>query len=113
MARQYNAIPTNTAPFLEKGIISRVWYFFLSSLWKGTPPSSESGVKVGVSPFGYIAPQRGFAIVQGGSVSLVQFSRDGMTNYTTGQTSGCFPLSQGDELLVTYSIAPTITWVPQ
>lgn len=111
--RQYNSIPQNPQNFLEKGVMARVWYFFLSSLWTGLPPSAESAVTVGTSPFAYTAKQRGFMIVQGGSVSLVQYSRDGVTNHTTGQTQGCFPLSQGDLLIVTYSVAPAMTWVPQ
>lgn len=111
--KQYNAIPQNTQAFLEKGVMARVWYFFLQGLWKGTPPSAESAIAAGVSPYTYTSASRGFLIVQGGTVSLVQFSRDGITNYTTGQTAGCFPLSQGDSLVVTYSVAPTLTWVPQ
>lgn len=112
-SRQYNAIPQNLQSFLHGKEMSRVWYFFLQGLWKGSPPSAESAVTPTASPFTYVAAERGFMIVTGGTVGVVQFSRDGSTNYITGQTAGCFPLSQGDTLILTYSVAPTMTWVPQ
>ncbi len=107
-----NALPNFNQPIVEKGVTSRAWYQFLQQLWKGTPPAAESSVTVGASPFTFTASQRGFVIVQGGTVSLVQFSRS-TTNYTTGQTSGCFPVSAGDSLIVTYSVSPNMTFVPQ
>lgn len=111
--RQYNAVPQNLESFLQGKAMSRVWYFFFTALWKGAPPADVSVVEPTGSPFTYKAPQRGFMIVNGGTVVLTQFSRDGGVNYVTGQTSGCIPLSQGDQLIVIYSAAPTLTWVPQ
>lgn len=111
--RQYNGLPQNPEPLLSGKLTSRVWYFFFQGLWKGAPPSAESLITPSASPFTYIAPSRGFLIVSGGTVVAVQYSRDGLSNYLTGQTSGCFPLSQGDRLIVIYSAAPTLTWVPQ
>lgn len=109
----FSAVPNYREPIVEKGVTGRTWYQFLVDVWKGKPPASESTVLATSSPFTYTAASKGFVIVQGGTVSLVQFSRNGTTNYTTGQTQGTFPLSQGDSLVVTYSVAPTLTWVPQ
>ena len=107
-----NALPNFQQPIAEKGVTSRAWYQFFQQLWKGVPPADESSVTVTASPFTYTASQRGFVIVNGGTVSLIQFART-TTNYTTGQTSGCFPLSSGDSLVVTYTGKPTMTFVPQ
>lgn len=107
------SLPTFDQPLSEKGVTSKVWYAFLSGLYRGIPPAAESAVTVGTSPFIYKAPQKGFAIVQGGTLSMVSYTRNGSTNYNTGATQGCFPLSAGDSLIVTFSVAPTITFVPQ
>ena len=107
-----NALPTFNQQILEGGRTSRVWYFFFQGLWNGIPPGAESKVVVTASPFGFIAPRGGFLIVQGGTVSSVSFSRDGITPHATGQTAGMFPLSKGDTLTVTYSSVPNLTFVP-
>jgi hypothetical protein len=52
-------------------------------------------------------------IVSGGTVSAIAFSRDNVTFYGVGSTSGVFWLSPYDYLRVTYSVAPTITLVPR
>ena len=107
-----NALPNFNQPLVEKGVTSRAWFQFFQQLWKGTPPGSEVPVTASASPFKYTAPNRGFLIISGGTVTLVQFARS-TTNYTTGQTSGCFPVSAGDSVIVTYSSAPLLTFVPQ
>lgn len=109
----FSAIPNYREPMSEKGATGRTWYQFMVDVWKGKPPASEGSVIPTSSPFTYTAQTKGFLIVQGGTVSLVQFSRNGTTNYSTGQTQGTFPLSQGDSLIVTYSVTPILTWVPQ
>lgn len=109
-----NALPNFNQQISDsKGITTRAWYQFLQQLWKGAPPSSEVAVPVYASPFTYSAAQRGFLIVNGGTVSMVQWSRDGKTNYVTGQTQGCFPLSSGDALVIVFSATPTLVFVPQ
>ena len=87
-----------------------MWYKFFSALYKGTPPSAETALVVGISPWSYSAPAKGFVIIRGGTVSAVTFSRSMTT--LTGQTAGIFPLAQGDVLTVSYSGLPTMTWVP-
>ena len=72
--------------------------------------SAASGVGVGPSPSAYTAPSNGFAIVAGGNVSAVLWSR-GATSASL-PAAGMFYLGTGDVLTVTYSVAPTITWVP-
>ena len=109
-----NALPNFSQSIADKGgSTNRAWYQFFQGIWKGLPPASESTITAPASPFIYSAAMRGFVIISGGTVTLVQFSRDGKTNYTTGQTQGCFPVSNGDSLTVTFSAAPSMTFVPQ
>ena len=109
---------TLTIPKFEQNIIDRnstnkQWYFFLQGLWKGTPPAAEAAVSVTASPMTYVASQRGFMVISGGTVSAIAFSRNGTTFYSSGETAGSFPLSFGDSLKVTYTGAPTMTFFPQ
>lgn len=106
-------LPNYRQALADKGNTSSPWYKFFSGLFTGKPPSAEVTVTVGTSPYTYTATQRGFLIVQGGTVSLIQWSRGGVANHTTGQTQGCFPVSAGDSLIITYTGAPNVTFVPQ
>ena len=66
------------------------------------------------SPFTY--QTTGFeadVIVSGGGVTLLEFSRDGTTWYSTGSFYGMFNLSFEDRVRVTYTAAPTMTLVPR
>lgn len=72
-------------------------------------PASQTA---GASPFVYTAPANGIVIVSGGTVSLVQYGRQG-TLTALGLTSGTFPIVQGDTVTVTWVVtAPTITFIP-
>lgn len=107
----YRAIPTYKTPLVIGENLSASWYRWMNDTDQGAPPSAEAAVAVGPSPFTYQAPKKGFLIITGGTVSAVQFRRVG--TYSTGQTAGMFPVSLGDALIVTYSGAPTMTFVPQ
>ena len=63
------------------------------------------------SPFSYTAPFNGSVIVTSGTVSHIAIKRQGVT-IDTGLTVGPFALSQADQLIVTYSGAPTMTFLP-
>ena len=104
------ALPTYTQPLQAGPNLSASWYRWMHDTDVGTPPSAETQVTVGASPFSYQAPKKGFLIISGGTVSLVQFTRIG--TYSTGMVSGMFPVSLGDTMTVTYSGIPTITFVP-
>lgn len=51
-------------------------------------------------------------VISGGTVSLIEFSRDGVTFDTVGAVAGQFLLNPGDMLQVTYQIAPTAASYP-
>lgn len=108
------SLPTFGTNIIEKEITSKVWYFFFQGLWKGQPPSSEVNVIVGASPYSYEATnQKGFVVISGGTVSDISISRDNVTFYTTGETTGVFPMSVSDHLRVTYTVLPVMTFFPQ
>lgn len=46
-------------------------------------------------------------VVAGGTVSLIEYSRDGSSWYPAGLVAGMFALASNDYLKVTYAIAPT------
>ena len=53
------------------------------------------------------------AVISGGGVSNLEFSRDGTNWYSTGSFYGAFALSSNDRLRITYSVAPTVTLIPR
>ena len=63
------------------------------------------------SPATLTAAVNGTYVLSGGTVSLVQFQRGTFTlNYTGSQYQ--FPVSAGDQLIITYTAAPTVTFIP-
>lgn len=106
----YQIAPTYEQPIIKNGQTTASWYRFFQGLFQGTPPSAELTLSVGGSPFSYTAPVKGFVILKSGTVSSVAFTRSVTT--LTGQTSGIFPLNQGDILTVTYTGLPSMIWVP-
>lgn len=113
MAQQFNQLPSYDETLTQKGNTTRGWYSFWSGIQTGQATGPISPVAPSVSPYSYKASQGGTLIIQGGTVSLVSLSRDGVTNFNTGQTQGLFPLSQGDTLIINYSAAPNLTFVPR
>jgi hypothetical protein len=64
------------------------------------------------SPFAYTAPANGSLIINGGTVSAITLTRPGDTAVTLGQTGGLVSVQAGDVVTVTYSVAPTMTFLP-
>jgi hypothetical protein len=112
VASQFNTLPNYPVQLAEKGYTSKDWYFFWAGLFKGLAPGNVEPVVVGPSPFIYTALKRGSMIVNGGTVSLIEFSRDGVTFFDVGATAGMFALNASDQLRVTYTVPPTMTFVP-
>lgn len=77
------------------------------------PAAMPIPVTVAASPFLYQSSANGQAAIAGGAVSNVEFSRDsGSTFYPMGSTGGAVGMRAGDQLRVTYTIAPTMTFIP-
>ena len=76
---------------------------------------APSGITVTASPFTYqnTTAFNGDVIISGGTVSNIEFTRDNTTFYTTGLLMGVLRLSPSDRVRVTYTVAPTMTYVPR
>lgn len=113
---QLNSLPNFPTPLevqtTQGPVTSKDWYFFWAGLFQGLAPAIEKAVALTASPFTYAATAKGSLIVSGGTVSLIQFTRNGTTLYNTGQVSGMFTLNAADRLIITYTVAPTIIFVP-
>lgn len=75
-------------------------------------PVSASNVTVGASPFTFQNTVPGNMTVTGGTVSVIEISRDGTNYFSSGLLGGQFFLCPGDFVRVTYVVAPTLTWFP-
>jgi len=74
-----------------------------------------SNITVTASPMTYqnATGYNADVIISGGTISSIEFTRDNVTFYTTGLTTGVITLSPSDRVRVTYSVAPTMTLVPR
>lgn len=63
------------------------------------------------SPFTYTAPFAGSVAITAGTVSAIAIIRQ-TTSVATGLTTGLIPVSRGDQVKVTYTGAPTMTFIP-
>jgi hypothetical protein len=110
LTKQWRAVPQYGESLIQKGNTSSAYYRWIQDIEIGTPPAQEATITVTASPFTYVATRGGFVIIDGGTVSIIQFTRT--NTYTTGLTKGTIPVSLGDQVTVTYSGAPTMTFVP-
>ncbi len=76
---------------------------------------APSDITVTASPFTYqnTTAFNGDVIISGGTVSDIEFTRDNTTFYTVGFIEGVLRLSPSDRVRVTYTVAPTMTYVPR
>ncbi|HET9087124.1 MAG TPA: hypothetical protein VFN53_06365 [Acidobacteriaceae bacterium] len=68
-------------------------------------------VTVGASPSAYVAPSGGQVFIAGGTVTSVTLTRNGVT--LTVADSGFIPVGIGDVVSITYTAAPTVTFLPE
>lgn len=98
-------VPLITGPSLT---ITPQWYQYLVS--QTSAPPASTNVPPDASPFSYTASMRGSLLVAGGTVSAIAITR-GRDVIGTSMTSGVVPLSQGDIATITYTVAPTLTFL--
>ncbi len=62
------------------------------------------------SPYNHINTgyEQMMIFVSGGTVSAIDYSRDGSTFDATGQIAGVFTINPGDRIRITYSVVPTV-----
>ena len=74
--------------------------------------ASPISVSVTASPFSYAANGDGFLIVQGGTVTKQEYGRNNVFT-DVGLLNSMLPILLGDIIRVTYTVAPTITFIPR
>jgi hypothetical protein len=110
MERLQHNVPKSDAPIadLQTGRVTRAWYLSLISLFQIL---QERTVTVGASPFSFVASDSGNLLVAGGNVSQIALQRVG--SYVTGLTAGFIPVSEGDVVTITYTVAPSVVFFPR
>lgn len=89
--------------------VNQVWQRWFNS-FTASPQPIAPAVPAG-SPFSAIVVSAGNYFVTGGTVSAITIQR-GTTTINTGMTSGFFPVGNSDVFAVTYSVLPTIQFIP-
>lgn len=112
MPQQFNNFPTYKTSLTVGSETASAWYRFWQGLFQGLAPAAVVPTTPGASPYTYTAQVKGFMLITGGTVSLIEFSRDGTTFYSYGTTAGQFTLNLADRLRITYTVVPTMTFVP-
>lgn len=107
---------TPQSPLVEQGGLSaKNWYRWLTLVYQAVTeglPQPEEAITLTASPFTYQAVLRGQLLISGGTVSAVEFSRDGTTWYNVGITAGFVQVDARDYVRITYSVLPTVVFVP-
>jgi hypothetical protein len=104
------AFPSNLQPFVDaKRNITEVWQLFLAQFV--SPPLPPVPLTLTGSPYGFQTGEPGVMVITGGAVSDISIVR-GTTTVPTGQTAGSFYLGLQDTIVVTYSVAPDMTFLP-
>jgi len=92
------------------------WWRFILNISQqalGTGTQAEASVPVTASPFLYTAPVNGTLLVNGGPVTLIEYSHNGSPFYPLGQVGGQIQVFQFDEVRITYLNAPSLTFFPR
>lgn len=117
MAVQLQPFPSTNSPAGEGSSepMANIWFYLFRTMWNRLGGSGStlvtSTITVGVSTFVYSTDISGTVVVRGGTVSEISIVR-GTDNIVTGVTAGPIPLLRGDSIAVTYSVAPTMTFLP-
>jgi len=102
-------VPNSNQPLVDKnGYITQVWQRFLGSLLGS--PEAIAPVAVSASPSTFTAAGRGSVAISGGTLTNVTLNRSG-TTVSLG-TSRAITVANGDVVTVTYTVAPTINFIP-
>lgn len=99
----------------EARMAAKDWYVFFYTLYNAVTqglPQAEAALTLTASPFVYQALIRGQLLVAGGTVTVIEFSRNHTTFYTLGTITGFVQMDAGDQVRVTYAVAPTLTFFP-
>lgn len=102
-------LPKSNVPIAGDEPPSQPWYRFISLLF--AKPGTPEAVTVGASPFDATFGRDGFIIINGGTVSLVEYVR-GSSSPSFGTTAGQFVVKRTDTIRITHTVAPVVTFFP-
>lgn len=104
-------LPSNQQPMAnvigQSAYISVVWQRFFNSFLAA--PAPPSAITVSSSPFSYTASAAGSVVLSGGTVSGRTLKRGQVTISIDSPT---VPVARGDIVTVTYSVKPTMNFLP-
>lgn len=94
------------------GKLLQPWVSYLQQFTQAPPDFAD--VSLGGSPFLYIAKEPGTIFVSGGTVSSITLTRGRITIIiaTSTATPRLIPVGIEDSVSVTYSVLPTIQFIP-
>jgi len=102
-------LPSQLAPLVDNfGKILRPWTQYLQQFTQAPPKFMT--VIVTASPFSYKVKEPGSVAITGGTVSAIVLTRGTQSINLTG--TKIIPVSINDVITVTYSLLPTITFIP-
>lgn len=90
--------------------VTDVWWQFLVGISQQSARLPIAPLVPDPSPYEYTADQIGTLVVRGGTVSSIQLVRGNDVVDVTGMVG--IPLTANDSVVVTYSVVPTVTFVP-
>lgn len=107
-------LPSSLQPIGSVGkagavMVQPVWQRWFNSFLQAPPAPAVA--TLGASPAALTAQTPGNFLVTGGTVSVIAIERGGAT-ITTGMTSGFIPAAIADRVIITYSVAPTVQFIP-
>ena len=94
----------------ESGKWSDIWYRFLVRLAQLSAEQPFEPISLGASPFTYTARTIGHIFITGGTVSARSLVRSGASLAVPSDTF--IPVAANDMVTVTYSVLPTMTFIP-
>lgn len=123
LVQQLNSSSVAVYPFVQMSVGSASDILvanFGSSAFAQTVPNGFSAwddfalipETVPASPGVITAPGNGMLVCAGGTVTALSISRDGVNSFSLGFLGGPIPVIKGDQVTVTYSAAPTVTFIP-
>lgn len=94
------------------GLILQPWIQYLQQ-FTIAPPAFMS-ISVGISPFAYEAKEPGNLFISGGTVTSITLTRGSDTIIVAPNTANprMIPVAVADIVKVTYSVLPTIKFIP-
>lgn len=104
------SVPSLTQPAVDTqtGRFSTAWVGFFTRL--AGKPAAIAAVNLTGSPFGYTAATNGVLVIVGGTSVTATLTRG---RVSVPVPVGSIPVSEGDEVVLVYSAAPTVSFVPR